>query len=320
MNMDAPGAKLAKFEDLAGGLQSLTGGGGDRGTEMVRFANFAKMLFQNGLSVADAEGLARNMGMDLGIEDSRLSAGALKQFVDAIKSSEFSQFDQSFTGQMDFIDTLLGVSGSTDPRDRMKLILDRLAGPEGSPYLASLFGAGGPQGLDTASAEEIREQLVKILTDMNAGTFNTANFGELRGSDFVRTIETLADLLSQVAGASPAPPSPGGTPTGAGISSPGVGLPTAPRVDVPSAPTVLRDGTATDLGSLLGSKLDVVIDQGATMIGLQERIATATEQIPLLAEAIAAMPAPSGAGTPSISWFDEELERQRNLAAVTRGD
>ena len=195
MASQSSGATIAKFKGLDFSL--LAGGGDSKADRIGRLASLGQMLRSKGLTVGDFETMLADLGIDAGDwRKEGFSSGVMQQIVQGLKDWEPHQFDQSFGGQQDFLQRYFGVAGIDDPALQAEFAKTNLKGK--SDWLANLIG-----GFDLNTAEGrsgLQEAFAQVFQQLNNGTFNAANFGQLTGSEFVEFIEYFSDLIKQMGG------------------------------------------------------------------------------------------------------------------------
>lgn len=194
LRSQSTGAQVEAIKQALPGLENLATVKGDGGVGKSRFGAFRAILEGLGLTVSDAEQMAKDMGgFDLGIAGGSMSQAGLQAFIEAIKTANFGQFGQGFADQQDFLSRYFDVAGITDPATQAGMIADKLG--KDSPFLAELvkrFDLSSEQG-----RKDLREAFAGILTQLNAGTF-TGSFGNLTGADFVDFIGSFTDLIGGI--------------------------------------------------------------------------------------------------------------------------
>lgn len=195
LRSQSTGAQVEAIKQALPGLENIAGVKGDGVVGKTRFNAFRGLLESLGLTVSDAEQIAKDAGgIDLGIANGAMSQAGLQAFIEAIKTANFGQFGQGFGDQQDFLSRYFDVAGITDPEKQASMVVDKLG--KDSPFLANLV-----KGFDLTSEEGrkgLRDAFVGILDQLNAGTFATGNFGNLTGSDFVDFIGSFTDLIGGI--------------------------------------------------------------------------------------------------------------------------
>jgi hypothetical protein len=204
MTANTPGATIAKFRGVS--FESVVSGsfhtGKDNNYGKLSAAGVSRILMKAGLTLTDMRTLAKDLNIDLGEKDGFFDPARIQQFFQAMNSSEFARFDQTFAGQQDFLQTYFNVAGITDPGQQAAFAaanlgkIDPASGKPNNGFLSDLIGQydldtpEGRAGLQTAFAG--------ILQNLNNGTFDVGEFGELTGSQFVQFIEYFTGLLQQM--------------------------------------------------------------------------------------------------------------------------
>lgn len=313
LTAQTPGAKIEKFQDLTSVLGGLSAGGDSAVASRARLNAFRAALMSKGLTISDAEQMAKDMGMEgLGISDGKLTGSSLAQFVQFLSTADFSAFQNSFAGFLDRIDFEGRIAGGMTPEQEISRIRDALGQEFGSSVLSQQFA-----GLDLNSAEG-RQALLTRLLDIGANveSLSPGQRGGLTGQEFTDILVRLTDLLREsletTTGTGTTVPAAPTTPTGSGT------VPATPEVDVPTTPAAFTTGTATNLGDLLGGKLDTLIDQGKRMLTLQEAIREATEAT---AEATAILARRGGASASgdALTALDLMLQAEMDRTSITQG-
>lgn len=236
MQAQSSGATIAKFQALD--LSVLAGGGDSKADNLSRLSGLGQMLRANGLTVSDFETMLADLGIDLGDwRKNGISTGQLAQIIQGLKTFEPAQFDQSFGGQQDFLQRYFNVAGIDDPALQAEFAKTTLKGK--NDFLANLIGQ-----FDLATAEGragLQEAFAQVFQQLNNGTFNVGNFGQLTGSEFVEFIEYFTDLLGQMGGTAGTVTGGGGTGATYGTSAP------APVTIAAESATVLTE-IATNTG------------------------------------------------------------------------
>lgn len=214
LRAQSTGAQVEAIKRALPSLESIAGVKGEGGVGKTRFNAFRSILESLGLTVSDAEQMAKDMGgFDLGIAGGAMSQAGLTAFIDAIKTANFGQFGQGFGDQQDFLSRYFDVAGITDPATQAAMIADKLG--KDSPFLANLV-----KGFDLGSEEGrkgLRAAFTDILSQLNAGTFSTGNFGGLTGAEFADFIGSFTELISGI-GTGFGAGAPGGGTTGTGVT------------------------------------------------------------------------------------------------------
>ena len=193
LRSQSTGAQVEAIKQALPGLEAIAGVQGNGVVGKNRFNSFRGILESLGLTITDAEQIAKDTGIDLGISNGSISQAGIQAFIDAIKTANFGQFGQGFAEQQDFLSRYFDVAGITDPATQAAMIADKLG--KDSPFLAELvsrFDLSSEQG-----RKDLREAFAGILTQLNAGTF-TGSFGNLTGSDFVDFIGSFTDLIGGI--------------------------------------------------------------------------------------------------------------------------
>jgi hypothetical protein len=195
LRAQSTGAKVTAAKEGVGALEGILGiTGSSRGINEVRLKAFRGILQSLGLTIGDAEQIAKDTGIDLGLGEGGITQNGVAAFIDAIKTANFGQFGQGFTDQQDFLSRYFDIAGITDPATQAAMIADKLG--KDSPFLANLvksFDLGTESGRGG-----LRAAFTDILQQLNAGTFDAANFGNLTGADFVGFLGDFTDLMSQI--------------------------------------------------------------------------------------------------------------------------
>ncbi len=303
----SPGAKIGQFKQFSEGERGFLAGGGDSQTAgKMRMGNFRTLLGKKGLSIGDAEQLAKDMGIDLGIKDGQISGDAIAQFFDALDATEFGQFGQDFKTQESVSASTRQATGTDTVTQRIRDIIRNLGGKDksgaetGSSFLASLFDSFDlktPEGIAAA-----RGKIASLLGDLNSGGFDPAKFGGLNGSEFVDAINTFIGYLGDLGTPSTGTSS---TPAGTGIDV-GVtgGASTAPAFvvspDMATAPATISFGFR-ELGDFLGAKIDTTNDE----------LKRFHDDFLMVAKMQSA--------SPGVQGVDEALEASRIMSTINRG-
>lgn len=213
MTSQTAGGKIARFQGSIAGIEGLASGSNDTPDRIARGAKLMQLLASQGLGASDLNSILGDLGISLGDwQKNGLTREQAAQLATALKNFEPGTFDQSFQGQMDFIDSLLATEGD-NPQRRLSLILDALKGA-GVGQLSSLVG-----GADLSSQQgrdALRAQLGSLLQQANSGGLNPASFGNLTGSEFIRVIQTIAGIVGQLGDGA----TTGTLPTGSDFSLP----------------------------------------------------------------------------------------------------
>jgi hypothetical protein len=196
LRSQSTGAQITAAKAGIGGFEGLLGiTGNSTGINETRLKAFRGVLQSLGLTLGDAERMSKDMnGIDLGIENGGISKGAIQAFIDGLKIAKFGQFEQNFAGQQDYLSRYFDIAGITDPATQAAMIADNLG--KDSPFLANLVKSFD---LNTeAGRSGLRAAFTDILQQLNADTFDVANFGGLTGADFVGFLGDFTDLMSQI--------------------------------------------------------------------------------------------------------------------------
>jgi len=293
LDASSPGATIAKFQGvtqaqitqmIAAGMEKQTG---SANFGKLKASGLTSFLASMGLSLGDMRTLAKDMGIDLGESNGYFDPARIAQFFAAINSSEFAQFGQDeFSDRQDFLSKYFKVAGITDPGQQAEFSKAELA--KFSPYLADLikqFDINTPEG-----RAALQQAFAGIFQNMNNGTFDVANFGQLTGSEFVEFIEYFTDLMGEIGGGFPtggtsaASPFPGGPPT-------------------TSAPITVTQAAAVEL-------LTPIMETAANTL----RTAEAVEQ--LLGMVGSGALGGTGAGGLGLDAFDAALQASRDLSSA----
>ncbi len=195
LRAQSTGAQVEAIKQALPGLENIAGVKGDGVVGKTRFNAFRGLLESLGLTVSDAEQIAKDAGgIDLGIANGAMSQAGLQAFIEAIKTANFGQFGQGYADQQDFLSRYFDVAGITDPATQAQMIVDKLG--KDSPFLANLV-----KGFDLGSEEGrngLRAAFTDILKQLNAGTLGTGNFGNLTGAEFADFIGSFTDLISGI--------------------------------------------------------------------------------------------------------------------------
>lgn len=179
---------LAGFEDIAKIV------GTSAGINATRFQGFRGLLQSLGLTMGDAEQIAKDMGIDLGIENGGISQGAVQAFVDGLKTANFGKVGDTFADRTDFLDRYFKVAGISDPALQAAFIADAIK--EDNAFLADLLKK---YDVNTVEGREgLRAEFVSIMQRMQNGTFDSSLFGNLSGADFLGFIESFTDLMGNI--------------------------------------------------------------------------------------------------------------------------
>jgi hypothetical protein len=313
LRAQSTGAQVEAAKGALPGLESLTFGGSGA-IDATRFQGFRATLQAQGLTITDAEQLAKDMGVDLGIENGRISKEAIEAFVRGLKTANFGSFEDSFGGFLDELDFQSGLVGGFSPTEQLNRIKEGLGKDFGSSALSGAFG-----GVDLTTAEGRATLMQRLLgIGQNIGSLTDGERGGLTGSEFTDILTRITGILRDMETAPPGGAPAGGTAPDTGASA----VPTTGGVAVPGAPAGLNAGIPVGDSGLMISHLGKLVEQGTAMISLQTRIAVATE---------AAVGRPSVAiGTINastvdavegavIKGLDEALRIERDLGVLTRG-
>lgn len=245
MQAQSPGATIAKFKSLD--LTPLAGGGDSKADNLSRLSGLGSLLRSKGLTVSEFEAMLADLDIDLGDwQKNGISTGQLAQIIQGLRNFEPAQFDQSFSGQQDFLQTYFNVAGIDDPAAQMAFAKTHLASK--NAFLANMIGQ-----FDLSTAEGragLQGKFADLIASMNApGGPDESIFGQLTGSEFVGFIEYFTDLLQQISG-SATPVVPGGDTLGLMTSTTSapvsVGESTVPAVFAEIAANTLRTADGVD--------------------------------------------------------------------------
>lgn len=303
LTAQTPGAKIEKFQSLEGNDTLIEGLRASFAHPEMRRTLFSRHLMASGLTISDAEQLAKDLGIDLGT----FKAEAVQQFLDAIATADFSAFEQSFGGFLDRIDFEGRLAGGLTAPEELARIRDALSQDFGSSLLAQQFA-----GVDLSTAAGRQALLSRVLgIGQNVEGLSPGQRGGLTGQEFTDIIVRITDLLrssleSTTGGSVPDTPAAPAAAGGVEVST------AAPEVPVPATPVVFTGSGfgLSDLATLLGDKMDLMLDQGRRMIDLQGRIANATEETALVAGVIARQGGTTGGSSEALDLLlQAELDR-----------
>lgn len=198
LTAQSSGATIAKAQGLD--LTRFRAGDDDANDRMQRLAGLGAYLGSQGLTMSDFSSVLGDLGIDWGAwQKDGITRAMIKQLQDGLANFEPAQFDQSFGGQQDFLERYFGVAGIEDPAMQAEFARVNLIGK--SDYLASLIGGAN---LTTAGGRSaLRTQFAEIFQQLNNGTFNAGNFGQLTGSEFTDFIEYFIGLMDQMGAGAP---------------------------------------------------------------------------------------------------------------------
>lgn len=286
MASQSSGATIAKAQGLDFGF--LTAGGDNGVGRMQRLGALGSFLNSQGLTMSDFESILKDLGIDWGNwKTDGVSSAMIQQLMTGLANFEPGQFDQSFGGQQDFLQRYFNVAGIDSPALQAEFARNNLVGK--NDFLANLIGgfdlntAGGRAGLQEAFAQ--------IFQQLNNGTFDVAQFGQLTGSEFVDFIEYFTGLLDQMGGGAAS----GGSAT---FDAPSTGLPVS--VTAEAATTLLEPLTAIVEYTRRTAEALEAGNLGSITIGsLNTRVA--------------------GESNPMTDRFNEDLQVLRDLYAASTG-
>lgn len=137
-----------------------------------------------GLNRQDLEDAARELGLEF-----RNTAEFYRQFAEAIKQTELTQFTQTFVGQLDSLRDRFELFDLTDPIKQLEEI-SKLAGSQfGSPAIAAAL-----KGLDLSTPEgrAAAERAIQALFEkLQTGALTPGELGDL-------TLDQFRDLLKEI--------------------------------------------------------------------------------------------------------------------------
>lgn len=272
-----PGAQIAGFQQLSQANRDKLAAYGDafKTHGGIKTSEFAKILAGMGVTISQMESVAKDMGIDLGAADGRIDGDAIRSFFDAISAFEPNRIGQGFEDQQSFLADYFKVAGITDPAQQAAF-LQQNAG-QFSPFLANLLG-GADLSTDSGRAA-LQQQFAGIFQQLQNGTFNTADFGQLTGSQFREFIVGFTDLLGEI----------------------GTGIPSIPTGSATSfdAPSVLTAAS--------------VAETTTTLVGIEANTRRTADNTELLVKLLA--PTAGGGGLNP----DEMLAVTRDLFNASQG-
>lgn len=297
LTSQSTGGQIAKFKGLD--LQQFTAGGDSKSGRMMRAGAFGTYLNSKGIGMSDFEKVLGDIGIDWGEwKKDGITSAMMQQFITGMANFEPGQFDQSFSGQQDFLQRYFGVAGIDDPAKQAEFAKGNLAGK--NDFLANLIG-----GFDLSTAEGrsgLQEAFAQVFQQLNAGTFDEGLFQDLKGSEFVDFIQYFTGLMNQI------------TTGGVGGFNGGVGTGTSTGASPSLAGVTFTAGNSIDLVSAFVDpvgRIDI-------NIGKMVELLTGLRLINVTIGTINAGD-PAGIRAATVTALDEALRIERDLAAVTRG-
>jgi hypothetical protein len=197
----------AQVEAAKGALPALEALAGMDGTGIIsksRLQAFRGTLQAVGLTMSDAERLAKDMGIGLGITGDQMSQAGVQSFIEGLRTAQFGTFEQSFGGQLERIEFESQIAGGFSPTQEIARIRDVLGSEFGSSALADAFA-----GVDLNSPEG-RAQLLERLVGIAGNIENLPDGARdgLTGRDFTGILTRLTSLLRSESGLEATAPVP----------------------------------------------------------------------------------------------------------------
>jgi ElaB/YqjD/DUF883 family membrane-anchored ribosome-binding protein len=266
LRVNSPGFQLSGARDvLAQLLPQIRAGATDISETNFR-RRFGALLGGAGLTVANLDEIAKNLGIQIRTDKGAFSIQGLTDLLKALETGQFTRFADEINEQFERIKTGIEL-GLIDPADELKEILKVLERPglgKGVPAIARAF-----QGIDIGTAEgreQARGNLRSLFRDLERGTLTPADFGGLSGREFRDILVKLFDFLKE-------PASAGGETAGlSGAASTSDPRPAAP----PPPPVVSGVSAGVDDSDTLGARIPATLDD---LLGVNEEANRFLEQI-----------------------------------------
>lgn len=165
----------------------------------ISAVKLSKYLAGKGLSLSEFRTIAKDSGFDLGEKNGRFDAGAVRDFLAGMGSTDTVGFDNSLTGDLARLDFTNNATGGGSS-GFLSGVAGILGGPNGSSALGGLFG--GVNFSDGISPEEvaaIRGKTTGLATRFASGQVSASELGGASSADFIRLIELILSKLDDIA-------------------------------------------------------------------------------------------------------------------------
>jgi len=252
------GKELAPGGLGANGIDALLFGTGGQGTGLSGAPGIIEQLKAFGISLKDIEVLAGELGITLrNKETGKFEMAGFRALLEALGLTEFSEFANTFKGQMDRVKLELE-TGVLDPTEEFGRLL-AIAGDSkiGSPAIAKAL-----EGIDLTTAEG-RDQGIGKLRDLikNLPNLSAGEIGLSQG-DFADLINRMLGILTSDRTLATLPLTQDRPPI---ATEP----PPEPTTNPPPQPSGSLRGLDEEVEA---ANWDVSIDQGATQISLLQEL------------------------------------------------